>query len=174
MVYEPEIEAAVRRGFALCRSSVNQPISISKRFMDSHPQRKPGQVVEYFLYTAIILETGLAAFFYKLAFQDSGLAWLKGCFAVFYFAFLGWAIGQLHKLHRKRKALEVELQPDEEAQEFVAPEPILREPAPSPVLREAARPFLGLTVAQIAIVVIVFGTAVATFSWAFTMLQSGR
>jgi len=142
--------------------------------MDPHSQRKPGQLFEYFLYTAIILETGLAAFFYKLAFQDSGLAWLKACFAVFYFAFLGWAVGQLNKLHRKRKVVETELEPEEEAPppDFAEAEPMVREPAP--IRRSAARPLLGLTVAQIAIVVIVFGTAVATFSWAFRMLQSGR
>lgn len=138
--------------------------------MDSNPPRKPGQAFEVFLYTAIILETGLAAFFYKLAFQDRGLASLKVYFAVGYFAFLGWTIAQLNRLHRKRKqleteGLETEAEPATESAEF--------EPAPAR-RREHARPVLGLTMAQLAIVAIVFGTAVATFSWAFKILESGR
>jgi len=151
--------------------------------MDSNPPRKPGQAFEVFLYTAIILETGLAAFFYKLAFQDRGLASLKVYFAVGYFAFLGWTIAQLNRLHRKRKLLQTEgletegLETDAEpAREFKQPgfDPAAEfEPAPAR-LREQTRPLLGLTLAQLAIVAIVFGTAVATFSWAFKILESGR
>ncbi len=151
--------------------------------MDSNPPRKPGQAFEVFLYTAIILETGLAAFFYKLAFQDRGLASLKVYFAVGYFVFLGWTIAQLNRLHRKRKpleteGLETEAEPEPEPEREFEPAPRFQpavefEPAPAR-LREHARPLLGLTLAQIAIVAIVFGTAVATFSWAFKILESGR
>jgi len=134
--------------------------------MDSTPSRKPGHVFELFLYTAIIAETGLAAFFYKLAFQDSGLGSLKIYFAVLYFAFLAWCIGQLNKLHRKRK--ELTAPPQSEPEVEITPEPIVPESVPAPVRqREQSRPLLGLTFAQLVIVVIVFGTAVATFSWAF-------
>jgi hypothetical protein len=141
--------------------------------MDSHPPRKTGHLFELFLYAAIILETGLAAFFYKLALQDRGLGSLKIYFALGYFAFLGWAIGQLNKLHRKRKVFQtevVETAPEPERE----PEPAA-EFEPAPARRgERARPLLGLTIAQLAIVAIVFGTAVATFSWAFKILESGR
>ena len=71
--------------------------------MDSNPAAEAGLGFRVFLYTAIILETGLAAFFYKLAFQDRGLASLKVYFAIGYFAFLGWTIAQLNRLHRERK-----------------------------------------------------------------------
>jgi len=148
--------------------------------MDSNPPRKAGHAFELFLYTAIILETGLAAFFYKLAFQDRGLGSLKIYFAVGYFAFLGWAIAQLNRLHRKRQLLETEaLETEPAPEQEVEPErarqfqPAAFQPAPAP-RREPVRPVLGLTLAQLAIVAIVFGTAVATFSWAFTILESGR
>jgi hypothetical protein len=140
--------------------------------MDSNPPNKAGQLFEYFLYTAIILETGLAALVYKMSFGDTGLGSLKIYFGVLYFAFLAWAISQLNKLHRKRQTLEttprIELELETEPEPAAAPVP-----APSrPKLH--ARPVLGLTIAQLAIVLLVFGTAVATFSWAFSILRSSR
>ena len=67
-------------------------------------------------------------------------------FAIFYVAFLAWAIAQLNQLHRHR-TLEPELAP-----------------------RENTRPVLGLTSPQLAILVVVFAIAVATFSWALRVL----
>lgn len=136
--------------------------------MDPNPPRKAGQLFELFLYSAIILETGLAAVFYKLAFQDRGLGSLKIYFAAGYFAFLAWAIGQLNKLHRKRRVIEPEtLEREPEAE----PE---HQDAPLPTRASEPRQLLGLNIAQVTIVVVVFATAVATFSWAFRILQSGR
>jgi hypothetical protein len=139
--------------------------------MDPNQPRKAGQLFEYFLYTAIILETGLAAFVYKVAFQDGGLGSLKIYFGLLYYAFLAWAVSQLNKLHRKRRLLEPELEPEPE----LPAEPVASETAPAPTRqREHSRLLLGLTIAQLAIVVIVFGTAVATYSWAFSVLRSGQ
>ena len=146
--------------------------------MESNQPRKAGQAFEYFLYIAIILETGLAAFVYKTIFGNSALGSLKIYFGLMYFAFLAWAIIQLNKLHRKRRLL-LESAPavEYEAEPEPAPEPLVggEEAVPAPAKPSShGRPLLGLTIAQLAIVLVVFGTAVATFSWAFSILRSGR
>jgi hypothetical protein len=115
-------------------------------------ERKSSALFEYFLYAAIIAETGLAAFVYKVIFRDPGLARFQIHFGVFYCAFLAWPVYQLNSVHRRRKG------------EVREPE---REP-PEPV-RTGAAP--GLTTAQVAIVVVVFMTALATFSWALKLLR---
>ena len=113
--------------------------------MDSTP-RKTSTAFEYFLYTAILVETGLAALIYKTLFGTADLARMQVYFAIFYFGFLGWAIFQLNRLHRNRK---------EAASE---PETAGKLPA------------RGLTGGQILIVVLVFATAVAGFTWALKLL----
>jgi hypothetical protein len=113
--------------------------------MDSQPKRS-SSAFGYFLYAAILVETALAALIYKTIFRSSELARLSVYFAIFYVAFLVWAIAQLNLLHRNR-ALEPELAP-----------------------RENTRPLLGLTGPQIVILVVVFAMAVATFSWALRVL----
>ncbi len=119
------------------------------------PGRKTSASFEYFLYAAIIAETGLAAFVYKTIFRDPDLARFNLYFGIFYFAFLTWSIKQLNNLHKRRKALEGE--------------PVdVKEPAAEP---EHTRSALGLTVAQVVIVVVVFVTALVTFSWALKLLR---
>jgi hypothetical protein len=123
--------------------------------MDSQQPRRTSSAFEYFLYAAIVTETGLAAIIYKVIFGSGELSHMRFYFAIFYFAFLAWAIAQLHTLHRDRKA--------HVAQD---PEPV-RPPASA---NEHTRPLLGLTAGQLVIVVVVFATAVATFSWALRLL----
>ena len=123
--------------------------------MDSQQPRRTSSAFEYFLYAAIVTETGLAAIIYKVIFGSGELSHMRFYFAIFYFAFLAWAIAQLHMLHRDRKA--------QVAQD---PEPV-RPPASA---NERTRPLLGLTAGQLVIVVMVFATAVATFSWALRLL----
>jgi hypothetical protein len=103
---------------------------------------------------AIVTETGLAALIYKVIFRSGELAHLRFYFAIFYFAFLAWAIAQLNMLHRDRNS-----RVDDSAPPTPAPEPV-----------QGTRPLLGLTAAQLVIVVVVFATAVATFSWALRLL----
>jgi hypothetical protein len=125
--------------------------------MDTNqPRRKTGASFEYFLYAAIIVETALAAFVYKIIFRDPDLARLSLYFVIFYFAFLAWSIAQLNTLHRRRKLAQAE-----------PPEPI-SDPAPG---ETHTRPALGLTTSQMVIVIVVFVTAVATFSWALKLLR---
>jgi hypothetical protein len=106
--------------------------------MDSQPRRS-SSAFEYFLYAAILLETALAAVIYTVIFRSSELEHLSIYFAIFYVAFLVWAIAQLKRLHHTS-----------------TPE------AP----RENKRTVLGLTGPQLVILVVVFAMAVATFSWA--------
>jgi len=125
--------------------------------MDSNQPRKTSTAFEYFLYVAILAETGLAALIYKVIFRDPGLGRVRVYFAIFYFAFLGWAIAQLNMLHRERNPQAA----------TPVPEPAEPEDIPS----ERTRPLLGLTAAQLVIVVVVFATAVTTFSCALRLLR---
>src|ERR1700679_2561694 len=108
--------------------------------MDSQPRRS-SSAFEYFLYAAILVETALAAVIYTVIFRSSELEHLSIYFAIFYVAFLVWAIAQLKRLHHTS-----------------APE------AP----RENT--VLGLTGPQLVILVVVFAMAVATFSWVLRVL----
>jgi hypothetical protein len=126
--------------------------------MDSNQPRKTSSAFEYFLYAAILAETGLAALIYKVIFRDPGLARMRVYFAMFYFAFLAWAIAQLNMLHKDRKMA-------------VAPPAEESEPAPRTIAVEATRSGFGLTSAQLVILVVVFATAVATFSWALRLIN---
>jgi hypothetical protein len=127
--------------------------------MDSQQPRKTSTAFEYFLYAAILAETGLAALIYKFIFRNPEMARMRVYFAIFYFAFLAWAIAQLNMLHRDRTpgAGQSPEQEPEPAQSTAAAE-------------ENTRSLLGLTAAQLAIVVLVFATAVAAFSWALRLL----
>src|ERR1700677_2188060 len=62
--------------------------------MDSQQPRRTSSAFEYFLYAAIVTETGLAAIIYKVIFGSGELAHMRFYFAIFYFAFLAWAIAQ--------------------------------------------------------------------------------
>jgi hypothetical protein len=136
--------------------------------MDSNQRKKTGTPFEYFLYTAIIVETALAATVYKVIFRSAELARLSLYFAIFYFAFLAWAIAQLHMLHRARNVMSAQLElPAEDS----APSAKETESDPSGATAEDTRPALGLTGGQLAIVIVVFATAIATFSWAMRLLR---
>jgi hypothetical protein len=111
--------------------------------MDSSQPRKASTAFEYFLYVAILAETLLAAMVYKTIFGSGELVHLRVYFAILYFAFLGWAIAQLNRLHRNRKTLIEEGEPAE----------------------AQARPILGLTGEQFITVVVVFAAAIAAFTW---------
>jgi hypothetical protein len=121
----------------------------------NRPAHKIGVSFEYFLYAAIIAETGLAAFVYKIIFRDPDLARFNLYFGIFYAAFLTWSIVQLNNVHKRRKALE-----GEGAE--------IKDPVAEP---EHTRPALGLTLAQLVIVVVVFVTALVTFSLALRLLR---
>jgi uncharacterized membrane protein len=120
-------------------------------------RRKTSTAFEYFLYAAIIAETGLAALIYKVILSSHELIQLRVYFAVFYFAFLAWAIAQLNILHHNRNRAVAD----------ATPEPAQPEPE---IAIENKRPLLGLTGPQLVIVVVVFATAVMTFSWALRLV----
>ena len=125
--------------------------------MNTHPPRpRISSSFEYFLYAAIIVETALAAFVYKIIFRDPELARLNLYFGIFYFAFLAWCIAQLNSLHRRRKLAQAE------------PVEPISDLAPT---EQRTRSALGLTTAQLVIVVVVFVSAVATFTWLLKLLR---
>jgi hypothetical protein len=129
--------------------------------MDAKASSKTS-IFEYFLYSAIILETALAAFVYKVIFRGADLVSFNVSLAIIYFGFLAWAIIQLNQLHRKRK-----LQEANKPQQVDGP---LQTVA---VLEsgEQDRRIFGLTGAQLVIVLIVFAAAVVSFSWALSILH---
>jgi len=132
--------------------------------MDTNrPGQKTDTAFEYFLYAAIIAETALAIFIYKIIFRERELVHLNYYFGVFYLAFLGWSVAQLNKVHRHRKLAQVE-----PAADATRAQSIQKDPAAVP---ERTRSALGLTTAQLVIVVVVFATAIATFSWALRLLR---
>jgi hypothetical protein len=133
--------------------------------MDSNQPRKTGTAFEYFLYAAILAETALAALLYKVIFRDTELVHLRLYFAIFYFAFLAWAIAQLNVLNRRRKSLLGD-SPSPDAPPNDAPPPAEKE-----IVAEETHGLLGLTGQQFAIVLVVFATAVAAFSLALRMFN---
>ena len=128
--------------------------------MDSRQTKKTTTPFEYFLYAAIVTETALVAVVYKSIFGNADLARLSVYFALFYFAFLAWVIWQLNMLHHNRKA----------AIEAAPPEPNAAAETEADATRNT-RSVLGLTAAQFIVVVLVFATAVATFSYALRVMH---
>ena len=151
-------------------------------------------VIEYFLYSIVILETCIAAFAYKTISQIAQLSLItRGYLILLYFGVLAWVFFQLNRLHRKRKqAADVVIAPA--PAEFVpaaiessgiamVPVPIAPDPstqAPMPVGPPVAAgsnvatpvstgPF-GLSWTQIAFVLAVFLAALKVFSWVLTNL----
>ena len=122
-----------------------------------HPSqtRKRHAAFEFFLYAGMIAETGLAAIVYKFIFQSGDFVRFRVYFAIFYFGFLAWDVTQLNRLHRYRKQIEDE-----------GPEIAPAENGAG----EDSRPVLGLTGSQLVIVAVVFGTAIAAFSWALHLI----
>src|SRR5580704_329133 len=102
--------------------------------MDSQRPKRSSSPFEYFLYLAILAETALAAVIYKVIFRSAELARMRVYFAIFYFAFLAWAIAQLNMLHRDRTS----------KPEHPESAPLLAAEA-APVPREHTRPPFGLS-----------------------------
>jgi hypothetical protein len=140
--------------------------------MDSEQPRKTSTAFELFLYAAIIAETGLAALIYKVIFRSPDMTRMRIYFAIFYFAFLAWAIAQLNILHRDRTASAEPSSPatplpqEQKHVEDAGVSEDVAEPTPG-----NTRPLLGLSGPQLVIVVVVFATAVVTFSWALRLLE---
>jgi len=142
----------------------------------SMPSNAPSSTpFEYFLYAAIIVETALAALVYKAIFRNAELAHFSVYFAIFYFVFLAWAIAQLNALHRDRHPkpahVEAPLQSDPASLASHAIEPRAPESELEPRETEDTHPPFGLTRPQLVILVVVFATAVATFSCALRLLR---
>jgi hypothetical protein len=120
---------------------------------------------EYFIYAALVLETGLAVFIFKVIALETELFYLRIGLAILYFGFLAWGVFQLNRLRRAKMQLQSIIEPE--------PMPSAPQAEASERLPEPAEPpptVFGLTRAQFVIVLIVFVTAVLGFSWALTHL----
>ncbi len=123
--------------------------------MDSQQPKRSSSAFEYFLYAAMVAETGLAAVIYKVIFGSSEM--VACAFTSRSSTLRSWPgpLRSSHRLHRERAS---------------KPEIPDQEPAPEP--REDTRPACSaLLDSQLAILVVVFATAVATFSWALRVLR---
>lgn len=128
---------------------------------------------EYFLYSAIILETALAAFVYKVVLRDADLRSSNLYLAALYFGFLGWAIFQLNRLHHRRKLQPPELQlltPPEATE----PAAVSSQTVVELEDRKPARRILGLTATQLLILLVVFVAAVKSFTWSLASMHYDR
>jgi hypothetical protein len=132
--------------------------------------RGTGKVFEVFLYAAMILETGLAAFIYKVSPKETDFFHLRVYLAILYFAFLAWGIVQLNRLHQFRRTLASEAEPEPKPapsspvvaqaapQDDTTPEPLGQQVEAVPLV-------FGLSGVQIMVVLLVFVTALMAFSW---------
>ena len=128
-----------------------------------------GAVFEYFLYAAMILETGLAAVAYKFL-AEAQLSSLRIYLIVLYFGFLSWSVFQLNRLHRARKQFQTEVAAEPELVSREEPKPL----APAPSRVEAPKLVLGLSGAQVVVVLVVFLTSLVIFTWALETLKVGK
>ena len=125
------------------------------RTMDSGPpRRRADTVLEYALFTAILMMTVSGAFLYKAIVHDPLLSGFTNYLVLAYLVFLALAFGQLNALHRKW------------------PRPVPRA-VPLPATKRVRQPraVLGLTFVQLAIVAFVFATACVTFTWALSIAR---
>jgi hypothetical protein len=138
-----------------------------QRFMDdTDPKLSKVSVFEYVLYTAILIATALAVVFYKASLTDSQLASLNVHVGVVYFGFIAWVLSRLNTMYHKRKL-------ERPAQRRIHTE-LLQEPVVRLRFQESlerARPTLGLTSIQLAILIVVFVTALTAFSCALKILK---
>ncbi|MBZ5611718.1 MAG: hypothetical protein LAP38_25940 [Acidobacteriia bacterium] len=136
-----------------------------------------GRVFEYFLYTAMILETGLAAFVFKVSSPETDFFHLRFYLGILYFSFLGWCIVQLNRVHRYRRQLTNAAEPAPavaSVQVATDAPPDLETPAAAARTIEPVRLVFGLTGSQFMVVLVVFLTALVTFSWALARMQPGK
>jgi len=142
--------------------------------MDSNDTKQAnGEVLEYVLYGAIILLTAFGAIFYKSFSENVQLASMSRYLGIGYFGFLGWAFYQLNCIHRRRKGEQAEEFTDQELNFMEEQHDGDNAAALDPERMQSLRPMLGLTVIQLAIVMLVFLAAFITFTWALTVVRAG-
>ncbi len=136
-----------------------------------------GRIFEYFLYLVMILETALAVFVYKVSAPLGDFLNVRLYLSVIYFSFLGWCFYQLNRLYRKRKEMAAALDP-RQPEAALPPEPMtmgsaavadtpaeIDAPSGTAHAVEPARLVFGLTGSQFMVILVVFLTALVTFSW---------
>ena len=130
---------------------------------------KKQSVLEFALYALIIFLTALPAFFYKIMSGIAPSVKLNVWAAVPYCGVLIWAFMRLNSVHRKRK----EQRQADRTTAAVQPDVStgVQEPAPVAAGGQQAQSIFGLSLAQIAILLLVFTTAIVSFTWALKALR---
>jgi hypothetical protein len=142
---------------------------VRQRFIaDTDLKLSKASVFEYILYAAILINTALAVVFYKASLTDSQLASLNVHVGVVYFGFMAWVLSRLHAMYQKRKLARPS---GSSIYTELLQEPVERVPHRTQEHLETARPTLGLTSIQLAILVVVFITALSAFSCALKILK---
>jgi hypothetical protein len=135
---------------------------------DTNPKLSKVSVFEYILYAAILITTALAVVFYKASLTDSQLASLNVHVGVVYFGFMAWVLSRVATMYHRRKLA----RPTQRSiHTELLQEPVARAPHRTQGPMEHARPTLGLTSIQLAILVVVFVTALTAFSCALKILK---
>ncbi len=151
-----------RPGFRLAEES-------RQRFMDDTADRKTAThtVFECTLYAALPIATTLAVMFYKASITDSQLAPFNVHVGIVYFGFMAWTFSRLNTMYRNRKLVWHE--PHRIHVEFVqCPVETVSDRSQDAKRSKLA---LGLTSMQLAILVFVFISAFAAFTWALKILR---
>jgi hypothetical protein len=162
---------------------VSDTRSVSRRrlMQDSFDSSRSREAVyEYSLYTEVLLLTVLAVVFYTAGSRDEQISSLGLYAGAVYFGLLAWAFSRLNALYRRRKQEAIVdipgVDPDLRGQTKLVKtsrESSLEKP------QEIARTYghsepqsiMGLSLAQLAIVLLVFVTAILTFGWALKILK---
>jgi len=134
---------------------------------------------EYSLYTQVVLLTVLAVVFYMAGSYDQQISSLNLYAGAVYFALLAWDFNRLNALYRRRKLYEVVdipgVDPDLRLQRELVKVEGESSPQQPEEIREAIHrepvSILGLSLAQLAIALVVFVTAFLTFTWALKILK---
>src|SRR5260370_6065283 len=140
-----------------------------QRFMDdtAGPKTATHTAFEYTLCAAVPIATTLAVMFYKASLTDSQLAQFNVHVAIVYFGFMAWTFSRLNTMYRNRKLVWHE--PHRIHVEFVqCPVETVSDRSQDAKRSKLA---LGLTSMQLAILVFVFISAFAAFTWALKILR---
>lgn len=138
-------------------------------------------VYEYSLYAMIVLLTAVAVIFYKAAAHDDQISSLNIYAGGVYFAGLALAFHRLNAIYRRRKQRNAGDLPGVDPGYLSVHTELVRDTGEPDGERSreladfrmgtAARPFMGLSKPQLAILLLIFVTACLTFTWAISVLR---
>jgi hypothetical protein len=118
-------------------------------------------IQEYLLYAGIIMQAVLIAVLFRIGSAIPIVGDMKIYFGFTFVVGLASAFFQLNRLHRKRKEQQAAQEMEQRVQRAEPPS------------EQPSRRILGLTLAQLVIILVVFVGALAAFSWSLSSLHLG-